>query len=213
MVAVGSAFYTPNHYLWECHNGFVDVGTVGAPAGVKDQCLRLEAGTTMHELGHNLDLRHGGDEDLNYKPNYISVMNYLYQNGAIEFAVAPGSTTFDHWELDYSDRVYPTLDEEHLDERFGLSGALDDRHIAKYTAPCQDPIFLCLFTAPAASGLVDWNDNGAIEADVAWDLRYGFEADYSLLPLHGFDDWAHVQQFLNTPAYKTGQMPLGRPQP
>jgi hypothetical protein len=40
----------------------------------------------MHELGHNLGLRHGGDEDSgddlegwkNNKPNYRSVMNYLY---------------------------------------------------------------------------------------------------------------------------------------
>lgn len=33
----------------------------------------------MHELGHNLGLAHGGDEDVNDKPNYWSVMNYLYQ--------------------------------------------------------------------------------------------------------------------------------------
>ena len=32
----------------------------------------------MHELGHNLNLRHGGNENLNYKPNYNSVMNYGY---------------------------------------------------------------------------------------------------------------------------------------
>lgn len=38
-----------------------------------------QAGTFMHELGHNLGLRHGGFQDLNYKPNYRSVMNYLFQ--------------------------------------------------------------------------------------------------------------------------------------
>lgn len=39
----------------------------------------------MHELGHNLGLRHGGDENTNDKPNYLSVMNYLYQlNGLPE---------------------------------------------------------------------------------------------------------------------------------
>ncbi len=31
----------------------------------------------MHELGHNLGLRHGGMDDLNCKPNYLSVMNYF----------------------------------------------------------------------------------------------------------------------------------------
>ncbi|MFI7690035.1 hypothetical protein ACIBQ6_13240 [Nonomuraea sp. NPDC049655] len=30
----------------------------------------------MHELGHNLNLRHGGADDVNCKPNYVSVMNY-----------------------------------------------------------------------------------------------------------------------------------------
>jgi len=41
--------------------------------------INYQASTLMHELGHNLGLLHGGDESTNYKPNYISVMNYLYQ--------------------------------------------------------------------------------------------------------------------------------------
>lgn len=40
-----------------------------------------DAGTLMHELGHNLNLRHGGNEDRNCKPNYVSVMNYNLQGG------------------------------------------------------------------------------------------------------------------------------------
>ena len=32
----------------------------------------------MHELGHNLGLRHGGLDAVNYKPNYNSVMNYRF---------------------------------------------------------------------------------------------------------------------------------------
>ena len=35
-------------------------------------------GTFMHELGHTLGLRHGGDQNSNHKPNYISLMNYRY---------------------------------------------------------------------------------------------------------------------------------------
>ena len=38
-----------------------------------------QAGTLMHELGHNLGLRHGGDDHTKYKPNYLSVMNYAFQ--------------------------------------------------------------------------------------------------------------------------------------
>jgi uncharacterized repeat protein (TIGR01451 family) len=41
----------------------------------------LDAGTTLHELGHTLGLRHGGDENHNCKPNYVSVMNYNLQFG------------------------------------------------------------------------------------------------------------------------------------
>ena len=37
------------------------------------------ANTILHEVGHNLGLRHGGNVDCNYKPNYNSVMNYRYQ--------------------------------------------------------------------------------------------------------------------------------------
>jgi Metallo-peptidase family M12B Reprolysin-like len=38
-----------------------------------------QAGTFMHELGHNLGLRHGGVDNVNCKPQHLSVMNYAYQ--------------------------------------------------------------------------------------------------------------------------------------
>lgn len=44
---------------------------------------REQAGTLMHELGHNLGLRHGGDDDTNFKPGYVSVMNYAFQMSGI----------------------------------------------------------------------------------------------------------------------------------
>jgi hypothetical protein len=40
-----------------------------------------DAGTIMHEFGHTLNLRHGGADGTNGKPNYISVMNYDHQFG------------------------------------------------------------------------------------------------------------------------------------
>jgi hypothetical protein len=30
----------------------------------------------MHEFGHNLDFHHGGDDEADCKPNYVSIMNY-----------------------------------------------------------------------------------------------------------------------------------------
>ncbi|MFY0642452.1 MAG: Ig-like domain-containing protein [Bermanella sp.] len=44
-----------------------------------NRLINFQASTLMHELGHNLGLSHGGDQDVNNKPNYFSIMNYLYQ--------------------------------------------------------------------------------------------------------------------------------------
>lgn len=41
--------------------------------------MNYQAATIMHELGHTLGLRHGGEDDIPNKPNYYSVMNYFYQ--------------------------------------------------------------------------------------------------------------------------------------
>jgi hypothetical protein len=38
-----------------------------------------QGGTFMHELGHNLGLRHGGIDNVNCKPQHLSIMNYAYQ--------------------------------------------------------------------------------------------------------------------------------------
>lgn len=48
--------------------------------------LNHNAGTIMHELGHTLGLRHGGNENHNCKPNYVSVMNYDNQGGIRQLA-------------------------------------------------------------------------------------------------------------------------------
>ena len=39
----------------------------------------IRVGTFIHELGHNLNLKHGGTDEFNGKPQYYSVMNYNYQ--------------------------------------------------------------------------------------------------------------------------------------
>ena len=55
-----------------------------APGGIAElggndlTVYSTQAGVIFHELGHTLNLGHGGFEGLNNKPNYISMMNYNY---------------------------------------------------------------------------------------------------------------------------------------
>jgi hypothetical protein len=55
------------------HDFVVTLGFIGGGTELQ------QAGTLMHEMGHNIGLRHGGNDDSNYKPNYLSIMNYEYQ--------------------------------------------------------------------------------------------------------------------------------------
>ena len=93
----------------------------------------------MHELGHNLGLRHGGNENTNYKPNYNSIMSYQYQVAGVDTnCTIPGNG-----KLDYSSGIRPSLNENALDEADGICG--DD-----------DPV--------NSHWKVDWNDDGLFNA-------------------------------------------------
>jgi hypothetical protein len=67
-----------------------------------------QAGTLMHELGHNLGLRHGGCDDSNMRPAYESVMNYAYQMDGLTRGGIRGI-------IDYSRGSAPTLDDALFD--------------------------------------------------------------------------------------------------
>lgn len=61
----------------------------------------------MHEYGHNFGLRHGGSGDTPHcKPNYISIMNYLFEFPTKVSSFVP----------DYSHNMVPPFDEPPLDE-------------------------------------------------------------------------------------------------
>lgn len=77
------------------------------------------AHTIMHELGHNLGLLHGGTDNCNYKPNYNSVMNYIYQFPGIDADCDP----LGDGVLSYSVGNRIALDENNLDENQGTCGA------------------------------------------------------------------------------------------
>jgi len=70
-----------------------------------------DPGTLMHELGHNLNLQHGGGDGTNCKPNYVSVMNYDLQFGIPQNAGSGQGQDFDGNGtleiLDYSPPRFP----------------------------------------------------------------------------------------------------------
>ncbi len=73
----------------------------------------------MHEFGHTLGLHHGGIDEDNFKPNYISVMNYWFQ--------FIGTLTKKQRIFDYSRRTLMSLDEASLNEGIGISDP--DQHL------------------------------------------------------------------------------------
>ncbi len=122
----------------------------------------IVANTVMHEVGHNLNIRHGGFESVNYKPNYNSVMNYQYQfEGINGDCTLPGQGI-----TSYSVGVRIDLDENNLDERQGVCGS------------------------PPGPG-VDWNSDGDA-ADFGFAKNLNGSYDDVLTVLRDYNDWANL---------------------
>lgn len=153
-------------------NGFlVTLGSWDAA----NRTTRVQAATFAHELGHALGLKHGGGDRANFKPNYLSVMNYRYAATGIPEMSAwrktvggmPDGTDFtlerkrqmleSVSHLDFSGARLPTLVQSSLNESAGV-GADHDLATAWW-----DPS-LALRAGDAASGL-DWNFDGAGRPD------------------------------------------------
>ena len=111
----------------------------------------MQAATLMHELGHNFELTHAGPpvipREPNCKPNYLSVMNYLFQlRGLLDAGGVP--------QLDFSDTVLGPIDETGLmDGTFPFDSAL---YRTGWYAP-RETSYLKNF-APAASKHCDGSD-------------------------------------------------------
>lgn len=157
---------------WDSGHG--GSGSPGAGVGTTMQ----QAGTLMHELGHNLSLQHGGTDGINNKPNFLSVMNYLFQMPGLIINGAQGT-------LDYSRFLLPSLNENSLNEMVGLNGGAA---IARYGTMyfCQGA-GASTFVANA-NGSMDWNCNGAIEANVATDINN----DGMRSVLTTYNDWPNL---------------------
>jgi hypothetical protein len=135
-----------------------------------------QAGTLMHELGHNLGLRHGGGDDTNYKPNYLSIMSYGFQLGGVIKGGVAGT-------FDYSRSALASLNENSLSEPAGIGApGYGTRHWC--------PASGAYVAVNNAGGAIDWNCNGnSTETGVSFDIN----DDAAKGTLNGYDDWANLK--------------------
>ena len=217
------------HYVVFAHNRCS--GNSGGPSGqrtLRDSVLTLgrlpdenavggiwdQAGTFMHELGHQLGLNHGGgpDDTVNWKPNYLSVMNYMFQKRGLTINSAhpehPGAPYAGVYEgyFDYS-RFEPgeiaILDETALDESTGLQTVPANPSLAGYGTYyyCDVGIETAVDDITQA---IDWNcSNGPPETAVADDVNIGpditkFTSGIGLQTLQSHNDWANLVYFGQT---------------
>lgn len=148
----------------------------------------------MHELGHTLDLEHGGGDGVNYKPNYLSVMNYLFQTRGIPPSDPDGPLV---GRLDYSRSVLATLVEGSLDENVGIGDGTDS---TRFFCPGDLPN-IPTGTGPG-TGRINWNCNiSNTETSVSSDINQ----DSSLGDIIGFNDWANLKfDFQSTLDFEDG---------
>lgn len=142
----------------------------------------------MHELGHNLNLLHGGNVNTNCKPNYLSVMNYMFEMPNI-VSSRP---------LDYSRSTLNTLIENSLSEpvgiktstpaglrsAFGPSPALLTNPLSNPTSPYYNPVNWDRIGGTTATGVTANINNIGIS-----DCNFAASSE----TLYGFTDWSNLR--------------------
>ena len=120
----------------------------------------MSAMLLMHEFGHNLGLGHGGNDNVNFKANYFSIMNYNY--GYLHGLSVEGVDKI----LDYSRLQIAGVSENNLNETSAFSpdpeGPNTERELAKYGVAytkSQKPAASGWLSGNASSYL-DFNRNG-----------------------------------------------------
>jgi hypothetical protein len=141
-----------------------------------------QAGTLMHELGHNLGLQHGGGDGVNNKPNYISIMNYSFQFGGLTRGGVAGI-------FDYSNAALNVLNETNLDETIGVGPAAAGVATSHWAPPAGANKGAFVAVADASKA-IDWNVNGVTtDKNVAFDINN----DAATTTLTPFDDWKNLK--------------------
>jgi hypothetical protein len=158
-------------------------------AGTGADCTHTQpeqAGTLMHELGHNLGLRHGGGDGMNYKPNYLSIMNYAFQFVGLRSRTEPP-------RFDYSRFSIP-LDERALNENagFGVAASSPAAHLITFGF-CPGP---SRAVQPERSVDVAWNVlfSSDFDCDTSFTspVASDVNADGATTALAPFEDWTNL---------------------
>ena len=137
----------------------------------------MNVGTFIHELGHDLGLTHGGTDHVNYKPNYLSVMNYFFQFDGVPRTSGPS------W-FSYSNFAPPALNETSLNESVGLNTS---------TASTWKTMWKCpngtTRTSGAANVGIDWNCDG----DTVDTASTSINGDSTKTTLTAQNNWASIR--------------------
>lgn len=158
--------------------GRVHLVTLGSFSG-QTGTFSNQVGTFNHEFGHNLGQLHGGADSFNYKPNYLSVMNYFYQLSGVGpslLALGFANTASGFDDFSYSHGLLPSLDENNLDETFGIG----------------------------LGRAIDWNCSGTFQTGVVKDIQNSnpCTANSVRTVISDFDNWASVSSQIQTLASK-----------
>lgn len=156
--------------------------------------INWQAATIMHEFGHNLGLRHGGDVDENYKPNYYSIMNYMYQlNGLPQIGNDREGDRY-YWYM-YKTKgkseflqYFPSGYSDLHNNPFSLNFLMD------YSNGSGNPIDEVSFSETIGLGRsgssgVDYNGNGSkTDSLTNWNINEGS----TISTLTDYNDWLNI---------------------
>jgi len=183
-----------------------------APGAGLNRLINNQAATLMHELGHNLGLRHGGDEDTNFKPSYLSVMNYLYQ---LEGLPQPGVAEGDRYYYQYGGLYRLCMGPPAIASRTGLQGS-SETNPAAFRLDYSDGQTPSLNAASLdetrglgrpGSTPIDWDFDGGISSVPVSAAIGSLDSSNPVCPsdapgsgvLRDFADWQNLQlRFTNT---------------
>ena len=141
------------------------------------------AGTIVHELGHNLNLQHGGDVGINYKPNYNSVMNYHFQFDGIDTDCqgCGNDCSLENSQFIKGDPIadasLPLNIRARIDYSRGLRATLNEAALSETTGVCS-------------ANSIDWNRSGSIDGGIlATDINSSGTATELV---SDYNDWANI---------------------